>query len=925
MTNTPNHPLLLLLFMVVGACQVLCQGSEAIVLADSSVAYQRIHQYVEILEEDGGPYTVEELLEAPPGSFTPYADYLKTARLPPAVWARFTVQNSANRERQLILFLTSWTKRIVVFTVRDGSVVQQSKDTGYDVPSSEKEIPSVYGLVPITVPAQGSATYYVRQEYPPHGRLEECMTFAIKEGPVNIYQIAIRQAGQALYAGIMIMFSLVSFFTYLLFKDRSFLYFGAVHLAFSCYFLETFQSLLLDASFIGWFSLQYFTVSFLILSLTVFIAHYLRLRTRSHYLYGVYMTVAIVGSLITYPVYFFTQNIYLSGFVSNLFIIPWIIMGLTLIVNYAIKGEVAAKNLLIAVGFFALAGLVQIATMLRFIPANTVSSHIFQISTVLFSLFIFYRLFEMVRAIDLEKKEAISINTLKNKFFANISHEFRTPLTLIMGPLQQLNDRSTEEQDTQLIDTALKHSSRLLNMVNQLLDLSRIESDHLLLYVEEHDFMAFAKNVFLSFESLAEAKGIQMHFQGSAQTAPLWYDLEKMEIILFNLLSNAFKYTPAGGTVSLDITEEEEAVSISITDTGVGISKEDLPHVFDRFFRVTQSASPTTLGSGIGLSLSKELIDLHGGSVAVQSEKGKGTTFVVHFKKGNGHFDPSLLSDSHSQISSSVDIRLLEEETPGQAATGKAPKSSRPTILVVEDNNDVRNYIKSVLDGAFDVLEAENGQLGYEKAIESMPQLIISDVMMPVMDGFGLCKAIKSNVNTSHIPLILLTAKVEREDRISGLELGADDYLHKPFHAKELTIRVKKLIELRVQLREKLLQSPLTKITPLEGNPVENQFIEQVSRLVNQQLGNPSFGVDQLADEIGLSKSQLNRKIKSITELTTNKYIQYIRLQKARELLEKEDKNVSEVTYLVGFSSVAYFVKCFKGHFGETPGAYQKS
>ncbi|MEQ8703981.1 MAG: ATP-binding protein [Phaeodactylibacter sp.] len=554
-------------------------------------------------------------------------------------------------------------------------------------------------------------------------------------------------------------------------------------------------------------------------------------------------------------------------------------------------------------------------------------------------LYIRSKLLKAQENVILEKKNSVEIledrnrvlqenSEMRTRFFTNISHEFRTPLTLIMGPLEQLIDKVNDIGDIKLMQGALHQSNRLLNMVNQLLDLSKIENKHVSLDVEETEFISFAKGIFMSFESLADTNGLQMRFESSVDRLQMWVDIEKMEIIFFNLLSNAYKFSTKGGTVSLMITEEADEVKVDIIDSGIGISPENLPYVFERFFRVENSTENAIEGSGIGLSLAKELIDMHHGNITVTSQVGEGTTFTLRLKRGNAHLEQAdIHKAADSRISSRVDMELLSGLATTDAtalAKVKDPSYSKPTILLVEDNNDVRDYIKSTLDDRFHILQAENGKIGFEMAKAYMPELVISDVMMPVMNGFEFCKKIKSDVNTSHIPVILLTAKVNDEDKMTGLELGADEYLLKPFHAKELNIRVKALIQLRVNLRNKLLQSPLVKITPLEGNPVENQFIEQIGDIINKHMANPIFSIDILAEEIGLSRSQLNRKMKSITDMTTNNYIRYIRLQKALVLLEQEDKNVSEVTYLVGFSSVAYFVKCFKDQFGKTPGSFQK-
>jgi len=430
------------------------------------------------------------------------------------------------------------------------------------------------------------------------------------------------------------------------------------------------------------------------------------------------------------------------------------------------------------------------------------------------------------------------------------------------------------------------------------------------------------------FESLAEIKNINIAYQCSQEKLMLWFDAEKMEIIISNLLSNAFKYTSEGGKVSMIVKEGEDHVELIVKDTGMGISADKLPYVFDRFFRVENTSEHYTEGSGIGLYLTKELVALHHGEIAVESTLKKGTTFTVKFKKGNQHFAvEELMSDNSKAYTlkskKEIDALLEDANVHKEHEIDTENLSTQATILLVDDNTDVRKFIKDQLKDSFQIIEASDGLEGFELALEQIPELVISDVMMSGMDGFKLCSLLKQDVNTSHIPVILLTAKDDLENKLQGLELGADDYLTKPFNSKELNIRVKKLIELRSQLRQKLLEYPLLAYKSIEGNPVENKFIEQVLACIELHYSNPDFSVEMLADVLKMGRIPLNKKLKSITSLTANKYIQHIRLQKALILLETENLNVSEVAFQTGFNSVAYFVKCFREHFGKTPGAVQ--
>ena len=588
----------------------------------------------------------------------------------------------------------------------------------------------------------------------------------------------------------------------------------------------------------------------------------------------------------------------------------------------------------------------KVALLNDVVIQKTRSRNLFGLAALLISillgsmLFIRSKLAKAQKKIIAQKKESLILledrnlmlkenAAIKKRFYANVSHEFRTPLTLIMGPLNQLIDTSTNESNTKMLKGALRHSKKLLSMVNQLLDLAKIESNHLQLEVDQYEFISFSREIFKSFDPLFQSKHIAMEFDTDIDKISLCFDLEKMEIVLFNILSNAIKFTAKNGSISMKIINEEDAIKIMISDTGTGISSSNIPFIFDRFFRVENSKENAIEGSGIGLSLAKELVELHHGTIAVKSDVGVGTQFTLLLYKGKDHFSAdSLTHNLNGKVKSSTDIELMSSISTPDAAIDtqlKPKQSNKPTVLIVEDNKEVLDYIKSTLTDQFNILEAENGAIGLELVNNHMPELIISDVMMPIMDGFQLCNRVKENVETSHIPIILLTARVETNSKIAGLELGADDYLVKPFNPKELNVRVRNLIELRVQLRQKLLTTPTLQIKSLEGNPVEQKFIADIAEVLTTHMHEPSFGVNSLADAIGLSKSQLNRKLKSILDMTANKFIQYKRLNKSLLLLESEDKNVSEVCYLVGFSSVAYFVKCFKDQFGITPGSIKKA
>jgi signal transduction histidine kinase/DNA-binding response OmpR family regulator len=559
---------------------------------------------------------------------------------------------------------------------------------------------------------------------------------------------------------------------------------------------------------------------------------------------------------------------------------------------------------------------------------------------LLLALFQFFRHRQRLRrreaelALALEKADAErlrELDQLKSNFFANISHEFRTPLTLILGPLQQALDRAASPGGS--VDLPAKHlrimqrnSRRLLQLVNQLLDLARLESGRMKVEAVEGDIFAFLRGIAHSFESLAERK--QLHYRVDIPDRPLigFFDPDKLEKVLVNLLSNAFKFTPEEGQISCSAeqveTEKGQSIRLMVRDSGIGIPREHLPHIFDRFYSQGHPAEVHT-GTGLGLALTKELTELLHGTISVESEEGKGTHFTFLFPVSKEVF-------SEGEITSFVYLEKEREYPiiPQKGEETRAPaipplpqpgEKNRPLILIVEDNPDVQAYIAEQLKEEYRIEKAADGQEGLERAQDALPDLIISDVMMPKMDGVELCRRLKTDERSSHIPVILLTAKAEREDRHAGLETGADAYLTKPFDARELKIRVQQLIDQRRKLRERFASETLLKPREVAVTSTDESFLRRVLDTIEKYLDEETFSVVELGREVGMSRSQLHRKLKALTGQSPNQIIRNMRLQRARDLLEKGAGNASEVALMVGFSSLAYFSKCFKDAFGQTP------
>ncbi len=525
------------------------------------------------------------------------------------------------------------------------------------------------------------------------------------------------------------------------------------------------------------------------------------------------------------------------------------------------------------------------------------------------------------------------VDRLKSRFFANISHEFRTPLTLIQGPIEGLLERASDSRSVQQLSMMRRNANVLLQLINQLLDLSKLEAGVMKLRAYRIDIVPLVKGIAYSFESSAGIRGITLRVESGEGEIEAYVDREKVERIVGNLLSNAFKFTPEGGSVICTVLRiGSHATEIRVTDTGVGIPAEELPRVFDRFYQVDSSQTRHYEGSGIGLALVKELVELHHGTVDVKSELGKGTEFTVRLPLGRDHLkdeeiipDPRMVSDREADLESTPGFPPRTVLSPKANRQSRPASPSAPVVLIVEDNADVRFYIKDNLPGTYHILEAQDGMEGVQVAQQSIPDLIISDVMMPKMDGFALCKRLKSDERTSHIPIILLTARAAIENKIEGLETGADDYLIKPFEPKELVTRVKNLNESRRKLRERFSVGVVLKPGEIAASSVDDAFLVKVMAAVEKEIGNENFTVEDLGHEVGMSRSQLHRKLVALTNQAPNQFIRWIRLQRAMDLLKKKAGTVSEVAYGVGFGDPSYFSKLFHRQFGLRPSDVRKA
>ncbi|RLD26410.1 MAG: hypothetical protein DRI54_02910, partial [Bacteroidetes bacterium] len=535
---------------------------------------------------------------------------------------------------------------------------------------------------------------------------------------------------------------------------------------------------------------------------------------------------------------------------------------------------------------------------------------------------------------DVESEKLKELDHMKSQFFANISHEFRTPLTLILGPLEKLFSKSTNRDDKKDLSLAKKYTQKLQTLINNLLTISKLESGKMQLHASETDLVMLVRTYLQAFESLANQCNITLKFLSEKEEIRAFVDREKFEQVLNNLFSNAIKFSGKDGTIEVSIStfDQGNKVRISIYDTGCGISPEHTNHIFDRFYQVEHEDNSYYEGSGIGLALAKELVELHYGQINVESQKGEGSTFTIVLPIGKEHLKhEQIVVDKQEEISSpeiSTTIPKADEECNSAAESN----NGLPILLIVEDNSDMRFYIREYFENEYQIIEAVDGLDGYEKATDQIPDIIISDVMMPGMDGNEFLRKVKLDQRTSHIPVILLTARASSEDKIEGLETGADDFITKPFDGKELQVRVKNLIEQRERTRkilEEKIQSSNSVIhidfADSGITSMDEQFLKKVFENVRLHHAKSEFNAKDLGEAIGLSVSQLYRKIKALTGQTTVEFIRTFRLTRAAELLNKKSATIAEIAYEVGFSSPSYFAECFRMHFGKLPSEYAEN
>ena len=933
----------------------LCQG-QIVIPADSTLNRMPVDPaQIFMLEDPAHQFKFQQLLDQPehflPSTETPPVNQRNYKSL---WWTRLDIHNARNHKSEWWMHIpgdeiTVWIKRA------SGHV--ETHQTGLLLPRTEKVIPQQYDLmlnyVPILLEPGELVTVLVRLDHPT--QRTNILSSALTLVQPDYAQIQIvKHDGQThsrtnFFLAIFLLVALYSLVYFSYTKDRFSLY-----LMIFCVLMST-QFMIQNGYLYDWFFhrwpilINY--VSLIIISLfsalsIAFLRQYINLKQllpQWDFILWLLILWYLIGGTLVFLVYVFTFNYNLVDSLNTIvYLFPMFPSFFYFFSLVKIK-QTDARFLFVAHGWSFLTTLLIIYFLTNGsrdeinLAIQLWGSGFVTILTLGLGYRAAQNLHEKVAA-NQEKElesmrlqEAHKLNLMKSEFLANISHEFRTPLTLTFGPLDDLLNGHfgpIPGSAKPHLTRARENGNRLLRLINQLLDLSKLDAGVLKLHPKRLDLVGFLEQRLALFKSLAETQNLALQFHSPPGSFFFRFDPEKMEEVFINLISNATKFTPSGGIISVTLVgTPDEHATITVSDTGTGIAAEKLPHIFDRFYQVDGTSRRGYEGTGIGLALVKQLVELHAGTIVATSHPGTGTTFTITLPNQPvpAHAEiPNQDADLHGKQAAPPEAAISLPSHPPAAPPFMEPVAEdSDLILLVEDNADMRAYIRAHLEGTYQILETLNGEEGLKKAIETVPDLVLTDLMMPKMDGLSLCTALREDERTSHIPVVMLTAKNDVESRLAGLEQGADDYLPKPFNADELRLRLRNLIQMRRHLQQVFGKGdkPLDKTAarPIKVPPREAAFINRISELIQEHLSNSLFNIELLADEMHMSRRQLSRKLKALTGFSPAQYLIQLRMEKAKTLLTSNDSLIKEVADAVGYKSVSQFGQQFKKYHGVSP------
>jgi signal transduction histidine kinase/DNA-binding response OmpR family regulator/Txe/YoeB family toxin of Txe-Axe toxin-antitoxin module len=929
-------------------------GTTPVAVLEADHTNYKLRGFVQVLADTTASYTIEDILQpAQQDKFKTISDEPLVTSNYQYYWGKIQVENrlpDAQKHLEWVLsFSSTWTN-LDVFTIgKDGS--WQLAPNGSFTPDHLKEFkPTARGsLVKLSLlPGQVETVYFrgisERKAINP--------TFHIFLQPLDIFfaKLLKEKVNNAIFIGFLLMMLFYNLIVYFFGRDRSFLFYSGYLLmvvVYACYSsddLADWFGTVLFPDHPAYYSFFKLSIYLGLICYLAFIRSFLDLEQLLSKWDRYFKVVISLGFLLIglYVVVAWTSNFsYILEDRVTMFYISLVILSCFLLI-YPLYKTKDAK------GYFVVAGIavVSLGCFLtltsRLLPTPYSIFYLKAaavIEILIFSLGLAYRQRQQAQAREqadfalkesqliqekkqLEADRLQELNNFKARFYTNITHEFRTPLTVIMGMSENIKDHPQEKKLIQ------RNSANLLRLINQLLDLSKLESGSLVLKKVHQDIIVYLQYLTESFYSNATQKNIRLVFYSEEKEVMMDYDEEKILQIIYNLLSNALKFTREDGKIVFHASKIEEkgqpVLKLKVKDDGQGISPADIPHIFDRFYQVNNANFRQAEGAGIGLALTKELVELMNGRIEVESELGVGTEFLLYLPiKAQLPATQSTAANATVRFNNkeSEDLVISSMQTANDPSITKAIDSELPELLIIEDNEDIITYIKTVLSGQYVFHTAKNGVLGIEKAFEIIPDIIISDVMMPEKNGYEVCETLKQDERTSHIPIVLLTAKSSQEDKVEGLKFGADAYLTKPFDKEELVVRLVKLVTIRQQLQMRYTN---VAAASFYSPSIDDVFLEKLHAQIQSQLSNVEFGVPQLIEAAQLSQMQLYRKLKALTGKTPSQFIRAYRLRQALLLLQKGELTISEIAYEVGFADPSYFSRMFQKEFKKNPSDYFK-